>query len=371
MGREEMNVEKLIRRHRILLRQAAFVTLSTLGIACVGLAQSSNEPVEAGPEPTIALIETYGLRTVSRNSVIEASGMKVGGNLREVDLAQAIKRIEAIPGVRAAATGGVYGNLLKDDKLGLVLYLGIQEESCQPLQFGEAPSLDRTLPMEIVDADDKEQTAFKIAASNGLFSEDRSEGHSLAADPDLRAAQVRYIPLAEVHWSTLVDVLHNSQDSTQRAIAAKVIAYSNDKQQAVHELMPALRDPDSAVRNNATRALSLIFGYAKSHPNLLISAPQDLVKRLVEMLDSLEWTDRNKAIALLLCIDDEELVVRELRKQAVPTLVEMSGWQSAHGAMAFMLLGRLANMDHDESRQAWQLGEQASIIARVQAAEVK
>ena len=164
---EDMSFEKLIRRGRNVLRQAAFVAFSTLGIASVGLAQSPDEPVLTEPEPNIGLIETYGLHTVSRSSVIEASGLKVGDNLREVDMTRAIKRIEAIPGVRKAATAGVYGSLLKEDRLGLVFYLGIAEDGSQPLQFGRAPSLDRTLPIEIVNANDREQHAFKSAATKG------------------------------------------------------------------------------------------------------------------------------------------------------------------------------------------------------------
>jgi hypothetical protein len=311
------------------------------------------------------------LHSVSRSSVIEASALKVGENLRQADVTRAIKRIEAIPGVRKAAVAGIYGNLLKDEKPGLVLYLGIEEEGSKQLRFGKAPTGDARLPDEILDANNWEQHAFGIAAAKGQFGEDRSEGHSLAADPGLRAAQEQFIPLANAHWDALVEVLHHSRDATQRAIAAKVIAYAKNKVLVVQELVPTLEDPNASVRNNSTRALSVIFSNAKSHPDRAILPRADLVRRLIDMLDSLEWTDRNKSLALLLNIDDEELVMQELRARAVPGLVEMSRWQSAHGVMAFMLLGRLEDIPHDESHLIWKRGGQSSVIARVQEAMAK
>ncbi len=55
------------------------------------------------------------------------------------------------------------------------------------------------------------------------------------------------------------------------------------------------RDPDPVVRNNSIRAISIIFQYAKSHPELSITPPPGFIQTLVEMLNSLEWTDHNKA----------------------------------------------------------------------------
>ena len=366
-----MFIAKLFRRGQNLGLQVPFIALITTAVNCVSVAQTSDDAALKEPEPIIALIETYGLCSVSRDSVIEAAGLQVGDDLRETNMRQAIERIEAIPGVHKAAAAGIYGKLLKDEKLGLVLYLGINEEGSRQLLFRRAPSGDDTLPVEIVDANDTEQRAFGIAAAKGQFGEDRLEGHSLAADPELRAAQEQFIPLANTHWDTLVDVLHNSRDATQRAIAAKVIAYAKNKESVVQELVPALHDPDAAVRNNSTRALSVIFSYAKAHPDKAISPPADLVRRLIDMLHSLEWTDRNKSTALLVSLDENKLVLGEMSKKAVPGLVEMSRWQSAHGAMAFMLLGRLDDMTHDESRLVWQRGGQSSVIARLQGGAAK
>lgn len=354
-----------MRVFRLFNLQTCIIAYGMLGVAGRGAAQSNGgvEPTE--PAPIVGLIETYGSLQVARSSIVEASGVKVGDSLSDVDLKQSIERIQGIPGVRAATAVGVYGRLLKDDSLALVLYLGIEEENAAPSAFGSAPDRDCVLPDEIVNANESEQHAFRSAAARGEFGEDRSKGHSLAVDADWRATQEKFIPLADRHWCVLIDVLHHSRDCEHRAIAAKVIAYSGDKEKVVCELAAAVNDPEPAVRNNATRALSVIFGYARTRPAASISPPPQLVMKLIDMLHSLEWSDRNKAISLLLEIDDSELVGGELRKRAIPNLIEMSNWQTAHGEMAFMLLGSLLGMPHDESRLAWQRGEQEIVIERI------
>jgi hypothetical protein len=86
------------------------------------------------------------------------------------------------------------------------------------------------------------------------------------------------------------------------------------------------------------------------------------------LLESVKWTDRNKAIALLLSIDDQEPVVVQLREHALPSLEEMSNWPSAHGMMAFMLIGRLSGLTHDESQLAWRDGRKEAVLSAAKAA---
>jgi hypothetical protein len=107
-----------------------------------------------------------------------------------------------------------------------------------------------------------------------------------------------------------------------------------------------------------------MYSYSKAHPELAITVPPELVQTLLRMLHSLEWLDRNKAVGLLLSLDDDQSVLRTLKEQGVPALIEMSNWQTGHGMMAFMLLGKLAGMTHEESLEAWKQGKQSSIIAR-------
>jgi hypothetical protein len=269
-----------------------------------------------------------------------------------------IKRIESVRGVHKASFAAIYGRLLKDNSLGMVVYLGVQASGVQQLEFNQAPTRSAVLPGEITTASERATAAFIEASAKGNFEEDRSMGHSLSKDA--------FVVLADKHWGRLVEVLHNSRDAKQRAIAAQVIAYAHDKRQIVQELIPAVRDPNAEVRNNSTRALSLIFTYAKTHPEISIAAPPDLVQTLARMLDSSEWLDRNKATALLLSLDDDQAVLQILREQSIPCLVEMSNWQTGHGTMAFMLLGSLTGMTHEESMEAWNQDQQPSVIARAE-----
>jgi hypothetical protein len=349
-----------VRGHRLFVAASLAFLQVTAGLAA--------DIEQSGPKPIIARIETYGLRSVSREDVIEASGLKVGDQLenagrKEFDAAEIIRRIESVHGVDKASFAAIYGRLLENDT-GLVVYLGIEEPGVQQLEFSQEPTGDSVLPGDIIGASDRAQLAFRKASANGIFEEDHSMGYSLSKDSELRNAQQAFVSLADEHWEQLVAVLHNSRDAKQRAIAAQVIAYAQDKKQIVRELIPAVRDPDAMVRNNSTRALSLMYSYSKAHPELAITVPPELVQTLLKMLHSLEWLDRNKAVGLLLSLDDDQSVLRSLKEQGVPALIEMSNWQTGHGMMAFMLLGKLAGMTHEESLEAWKQGKQSSIIAR-------
>jgi hypothetical protein len=355
---------------KLTLIFAAIMVLAMVGpLDATGMANDEAEPAQ--PEAIVGLIEVYGLHTISRDAVIEASGLQVGDKLKQKDFNQfndrTIARIQAIPGVRRAAIAAIYGHLLKDEALGLVVYIGIEENGYEGMKFENAPNGNAFLSADILSANEKVEHAFISATARGQFSEDDSQGFYLAKDdPDLRAAQEHLIPLAKEHWDELVNVLHNARNSKQRAIAALVIAYADNKKQIVEELAPMARDPDPLVRNNSIRAISIIFQYAKSHPELSITPPPVFIQTLVEMLNSLEWTDHNKATGALLTLDDDENVLKSLREQAVPSLVEMSRWHSNHGIMAFVILGKLVGMTHQESSMAWKQDEEREkVISRV------
>jgi hypothetical protein len=313
----------------------------------------------------IQRIETYGVHSVSREAIVLASGLNLGDDLHDESIPRAIEQIEAIPEVCQADVFAVFGRILKDEGLGTIVYIGIKEDGFQRPQYRCAPTGKIRLPLEIIQAAQNELHAFERAAASGEFGEDRSKGHSLSTDCELREAQEKFIDLAELHWDTLTTVLANAQESSERAIAAKVIAYARDKRKVIEQLTPMLQDPDPLVRNNAGRALSVIFSYAKAHPELSLSATPDLVHILIGMLDSVQWSDRNKAVAMLLKLDEEELVLKELRLSAVSSLIEMAQWQSSHGEMAFMLLGRLVGMSHDQSSHAWERNEHSATFSEV------
>ena len=86
------------------------------------------------------------------------------------------------------------------------------------------------------------------------------------------------------------------------------------------------------------------------------------------MLNSIVWSDHNKAAATLMALTASRppRVLDRLRQQAVPALVEMARWKSpGHAWPAFLVLGRIAGLDEAAIGQAWTHGEREPVIARV------
>ena len=135
------------------------------------------------------------------------------------------------------------------------------------------------------------------AVMRGFTKEDISQGHSLMADSAARMIQLQFVTLAAKHLDTLRKVLRTSSDADHRALAAEVIAYNANKAAVVGDLVYAMRDPSTDVRNNATRALALIALYGQQHPELKITVPYE---PFIDLLNSLTWTDRNKASLALM-----------------------------------------------------------------------
>ncbi|MBO0860220.1 MAG: HEAT repeat domain-containing protein [Chloracidobacterium sp.] len=206
----------------------------------------------------------------------------------------------------------------------------------------------------------------------GNFGEDRSQGHSLLNDPAARAVQERFIEFAARDLKLLRDVLLNSNDARNRALAAEVIAYAADKQAVVDDLVEALRDQDGGVRNNATRALAVMAESARQPTKQPIKIP---LLPFIEMLNSIDWTDRNKSSFALsaLTYKGDPAVLSELGQKALPSLIEMARWKSSgHAHPSFFLLGRVAGFPEGEIIAAWESGDHAAFIdAAVKRAKTK
>ncbi len=91
--------------------------------------------------------------------------------------------------------------------------------------------------------------------------------------PELRAVQEQFIRFASHDLLLLRDVLRNSSDANQRALAAEILGYSHDHRGVVPNIEYAMSDPEANVRNDAMRALAIIAGYANAHPSAHITIP--------------------------------------------------------------------------------------------------
>jgi hypothetical protein len=314
-------------------------------------------PTTQDPQiPPIGVIDFYGMHSVTEQQVRGALQIKEGDSLSE-EPKEARRRLAALPGVTQARL-----NLVCCDAGKAILYVGIVQKGAASLQFRPAPQGKVRLPQEITQAGEGFQKALADAILKGNSGEDDAQGHMLANDPATRAIQKRFITFATRDLKLLRNVLHNSSDAEQRALAAQVIAYSANKQAVVSDLVEAMRDSAEGVRNNAMRALAVMAEFSKEKTNLSIQIP---ARPFIEMLNSIEWTDRNKSSLALLRLTEhrDAAVISELRQQAMVSLIEMARWKSAgHAYAPFFLLGRVAGLPDQEINEAWEHGNRAAFI---------
>src|SRR5262249_7345683 len=206
--------------------------------------------------------------------------------------------------------------------------------------------------------------AVEAAARSGNAAEDLRSGHSLMAAPDARLLQERFAAIAGGQLPVLRDVLRNSSDEEHRAIAAYIIGYAPTKRLVVNDLQEAVQDPDDAVRNNAMRALAAIGILASRDAGLGIQISPTW---FVEMLNSIMWTDRHKAVTALLNLTENrpERILALIRERAMPALAEMARWKSLSYAIGpYMLLGRVAGLSDQQIKDTWTNGQREATIGK-------
>lgn len=268
-------------------------------------------------------------------------------------------RLDAIPGVIASsveATCCEEGNA--------VLYVGILEKGQPAFGVRTPPAQDIELPKEITDAYQNFLTQVDNAVHVGQTEEDLTNGHSLMAYPEARAAQEKFVGLASKDLKVLRDVLRDGADPEQRAIAAYVIGYYPRKSAIVNDLQYALTDPDQTVRSNATRAMAALAvkAHLDKHAGFEVQPTW-----FIEMLNSLSWTDRNNAAVALVTLTDnrDPSALDQLRRRAMPSLIEMAQWKKLeHALPAYILLGRAMGISEKELQDTWSAGRRDAIIAK-------
>jgi hypothetical protein len=182
------------------------------------------------------------------------------------------------------------------------------------------------------------------------------------ADPLVREIQLAFPGVAETHLGELRNVLRNSSDDEQRAIAAFLIGYAPKKDQVADDLQFALRDADPGVRANAARAIIALAVYARLNADSGIKLEPTW---FIEMLNSLSWSDRERALNALQILTDsrDATMLAQLRNRALPALVEMSRWKTLeHALPAFVLAGRVAGLSEQQIQDAWTRGDRESVI---------
>ncbi|CAA9368382.1 MAG: hypothetical protein AVDCRST_MAG68-5198 [uncultured Gemmatimonadetes bacterium] len=315
----------------------------------------------AGPD-TLSSVDLYGMRTVPEAAVRAAVGLRAGDPAP--DSSGPIRaRVLAVRGVAEVDVAQV---CCSEDG-GTMLYVGIREAATPPTVRRPAPTGAARLPAEMVAAGAAFESALMSAVRRDAAGEDASRGYSLAQDSAMRAVQERFIGFAARGLPLLGEVLRTSADAGHRALAAQIVAYGADRKRVAAALLHAVEDPDDGVRNNAVRALALLAGWAREHPEAGVVIPSAPFLRLV---DSVSWSDRNKGVFALMALTAtrDPALLAELRARSLPSLVEMARWTSPGHAMGpFLVLARVAGMTDAAAFQAWQAGEREAVIARASA----
>jgi hypothetical protein len=309
---------------------------------------------EAAEEFSVAIVDFHGLGGMSRDEARAALAIAEGDTFATGDLAfirQSEQRLAELPGVRKAKLALVCCTEGK-----MIVWAGVQRTDAPILTFRDPPTGDALLAPEIVASVRRMLAALPLAMKAGRNADDSSAGHSLFADPAMRAEQERFIEFAR-ESGPLRTVLHTSADAEHRAIAAQVIAYTERKSEVVGDLLYAIDDPDETVRNNATRALMMMAQATRVTP------PAIPVRPFIRFLYSLTWTDLNKSSGLLEALtrkrDPSDLEL--LRREAMNPLIEMARWKS-HGEGALRIVGRMAGMTESEIEAARVAGNSERVI---------
>lgn len=297
--------------------------------------------------PRIDLIEFYGLRRVTPQLARQALGLSPGdplppskgdaeARLLDIDLV-ITARLEAV-----CCDGGK-----------TVLYVGLQERDAPGYEVRPAPGGASSLPEPVLAA----YRQWEAARPREQAEEYLLEPQSGRALPPLAAS------LAP-HLAAVREVLRESSDEYQRAIAADLLPYVANKAEIIDDLRFALTDSDAAVRARAIRGLTALALLEQSNP---ASGIRVSPLWFLPLLQSVVWSDRTQAALALerLARGDDATLLAALRGDALASLIEMARWQTEqHAYPAFILVGRVAGLTGLTIRDAWLRAGRETVIAQ-------
>ncbi len=305
--------------------------------------------------PPVGRIEVFGDDAVV--DLVRASLADLQGSELSDRLDARARSAESLPGV-----GKVGIDAVCCDGGTTTLYVAVRAAGAPPVRFRPAPRDTIRLPAAVVSLGERFDSALADAARRGAVQEDQSAGHSLMEDSAARAVQREFMQVAARESTLLRAVLAGASNAEHRALAGQILAYAPDKSAIVAPLLEAVRDPAAAVRNGATRALWILAVHAAAHPERGIVIPFD---PFIELLQSVEWTDRNKAAMVLMQLSAgrDSSLLAALREHAFDPLVDMARWANmGHAFPGVVMLGRIAGLTEEAIFGALSRGEKEPVI---------
>jgi hypothetical protein len=327
--------------------------ISVLLAASAASAQAPPEPIGI---PRIGSIEFYGLHQVTPQLARQALGLSEGSPL-PASKSEAEERLTDIDLVAAARVEAVCC-----ENGTITLYVGIEERGQPGYEVRPAPGGASELPPAVRTAYQDLQAALHAAGLRGPVSEDLSKGYPLSSNPAARALQEKLPAVVSENLADLREVLRDSGDEYQRAIAADLLPYAPNKNEIVNDLRDALSDSDPLVRSNAVHSLTALALLERTDAGSRVRVSPTW---FIDMLQSLVWTDRTKAAWALdvLTEDRDVFTLSRLRGPAIEALLEMAVWKTrAHAQSAFFLLGRAAGFEESRIQAAWMANDRRPIL---------
>ena len=313
--------------------------------------------------PPIGSIEIYGLEHVADSVARRGVGLTPGELPPDrATHAAILARLRTIRGVRDAALTGV----CCDPRGKTMVFVGIAESGAPQMTYRPSPTGSIRLPAEIVARDSVFGVRLLEAVRAGRGAEADSGGHEFFVDSALNAIQHEYLAFAPARLALIRDVLEHSANTQQRVLAAELLNYAPDVREVIPDLVTALRDPASDVRNATMRSLWAIAAYGQAKPELGIHVP---FAPFIDLLGSLDWTDRNKSsLALMqLTAGRDSSLLRELRARAIRPLLDIARWSDlGHASPAVLILGRIEGRSDKEIFGALQRGDRTAIVAQAE-----
>ncbi|ADW68632.1 hypothetical protein [Granulicella tundricola] len=224
-----------------------------------------------------------------------------------------------------------------DEAKKVTFYVGLAGTTSRTLPSNVPPTGADHVAPEALALYDAEMTALGLAMAAGRNGEDDSQGYTLLNDPASHAINLKMRAYAVGREAEITRVLEHASNVKQRQVAAALLGYVQRSSTQVSALERAILDADGGTRNNAVRALAVLAAAQDATPFEIDPNP------LIALLYSGKWTDRNKASALLSRITEKEnpALLRALRQQALPVLIEGASWDEGHGIAFVLILGRV------------------------------
>ena len=302
--------------------------------------------------PQVRDINVYGQGKLPVERILTAAKVQAGQPL-PASKGDIEDRVMQIPGVVEARVEAVCC-----EGPSIVLFVGIEQREGPHVALRSEPNGDKSLPAGIVEG----YRDYLKAVEGGGRGEKGGPYRLLLPGVGPAELEQELMPLTDQHLAEIRDVLRNSAETPERAIAATVISYSSKPPTVIDDLQYALQDPDEAVRGNAIRSLNrlALLGARNWKLGIRISPTW-----LIELLNSLTLSDRLLATSALLTLTDsrDRNILDQIRDRGLPALVEMARWDTLNYALPpFLLVGRIAGLKDEEIESRWSKGERQPVI---------